>query len=179
VHLSGLGADGRGVDVGLSDAFVGSPPYADYVSYGDTEVVEGEERYELWPMLIEKAWAKYRGGYDKAEDFYETTAFSFISDAPFSNVEAHKLSPEQIVKMFEDAERAGNPVAVMAEDPRTFPELREGFYRAKVTGYHAYAFMGMQDGKIVLYNPWGRRHPEPLTGEQFKELFSTITVGKF
>lgn len=45
--------------------------------------------------------------------------------------------------------------------------LAHGLY-----GSHAYEVTGLnQDGRIELRNPWGARHPEPLTPAEFREYF--------
>jgi hypothetical protein len=36
---------------------------------------------------------------------------------------------------------------------------------------HAYEVTGVKAGKIVLHNPWGYKHPEPLETSEFARNF--------
>lgn len=50
-----------------------------------------------------------------------------------------------------------------------------------IYGNHAYMFVGVEGGKIVLANPWGSNpawQPKPMTAAEFKTFFSSIDVNK-
>jgi hypothetical protein len=48
----------------------GKPVYA---KLADEEEVDGQVRYELWPMMLERAYAQHRGGYAKMENGWPGT----------------------------------------------------------------------------------------------------------
>jgi hypothetical protein len=42
---------------------------------------------------------------------------------------------------------------------------------------HVYEVTSVEDGKVHLHNPWGFRHPEPVTVAEFREFFSREVRG--
>jgi hypothetical protein len=46
-----------------------------------------------------------------------------------------------------------------------------------VFAWHAYVVERVDGDKVILKNPWGERHPNPIPATAFAELFSNITTG--
>ena len=109
VTLQGVGPFAAGAQVRVTAAIAtnegrGSPVFA---AFGDSLEVEGETVYETWPIVIEKAWAKFKGGYAGIGDFYSSTAFSFIGGGRAEGYDPRDMSPEAIVALLREAESLG------------------------------------------------------------------------
>lgn len=116
-------------------------------SYADP--TPGNQNNTLWPALIEKAYAQYKGGYDKIEGGNSGRAMEFITGRSSRNTSIGSTTdPNDIYDKVKAAERGGHPMTLSTKDGATdYP------------GDHAYAVLGAveRDGKkyIRIYNPWG------------------------
>ena len=125
---------------------------------------------ELWPMLIEKAWAVLKGGYDKLEQagFAEDALASLTGNSVDCYRNSGKTGAE-LLKLMDDADKAGKPV-VAVTDKR--PQEDRTIFAP-----HAYCFMGIVDGKFFLRNPWGHHHPPLVAPADFQRRFCAIAIG--
>lgn len=182
VTLQGLGPFGRGATVRVSAAIptdeVGRAPA--FVGFGDREVREGRVTYEIWPSVIEKAWAKYKGSYAKTGDFYSATAFSFIGGKA-EGFDPRLMSDEEILAVLKEADEKGYPMTLGTNTPKDAGRGAErAMKRLKLYGYHAYAFMGLEGKRVRLYNPWGRSHPvRALSIREIRKLFASMSLGRY
>jgi len=187
VELQGLGPFGRGASVRVSDAIptdqAGQTPA--FVGFGDKELREGPggqrvETYEIWPSVIEKAWAKYKGSYAKTGDFYSATAFSFIGGKG-EGLDPRQMSDEEILAVLREADAKGYPMTLGTNTPKDAGRNADrSMKRLKLYGYHAYAFMGLEGKRVRLYNPWGRSHPKrALKISEIRKLFASMSLGRY
>lgn len=116
-------------------------------AFGDP--TPGNQKDTLWPALIEKAYAQYKGGYDKIVGGNSGRAMELITgrDSTHHSI-GSTTDPNDIYAKVKAAERNGHPVTISAkDDAKDYP------------GDHAYAVVGAveRDGKkyIRIYNPWG------------------------
>ncbi len=125
----------------------------------------------LWPAYYEKAFAaQYRGGsYRALEGGWPSDAFNWMLGANPAKIPAP-------ADMFADISARlvkGNPVAACSRSTAT-PAMEA----AGVVGNHTYAVLKVTDEggtqKIHLWNPWNKKHPEPLTHEQFASMFDNV-----
>ena len=45
-----------------------------------------------------------------------------------------------------------------------------------VRGGHAYEVTGVEDGKVIMKNPWGNLHPDPVPAQEFLKEFNNLIV---
>jgi len=139
---------------------------------------EGERTlYELWPALIEKAYAQYQGGYQEIVSGRVSDAMAFMSGGEGADVTvvSSDTSAESIQRLLDRALREGNPLAVGMKK-----EQGELAAELGVVGNHGYVVMAAEDGGYRLYNPWGTRHPSrPITADELRQMISGVHVGDF
>jgi len=149
------------------------PVYARSV---DTRVTpDGRTICELWPAMIEKAFATHEGGYAEIEGGRCTTVFSFAG-AKSTNVDHSAFNSAQaLLGTITAAVRGGHAVCVGTDD-----DQGEVGGRLNVVGNHAYVVWSVEDGKVRLFNPWGSSHPSrALSAEELEAVAARIYVGEF
>jgi hypothetical protein len=146
-----------------------------YAKLADQRVTKGLVQYELWPMMIERAFAQHRGGYAKMEGGLPATVFELAGGTTTTH-DAATMSDEQLRTVLDAALRAGKPVSMAF--CRT--DLGKAAIPTMVIGHHAYVLTESRDGGYVLYNPWGARHPRrPITPAELRSMGPTIQIGEF
>ncbi len=152
----------------------GSQRLPAFAKLGDQRREGAQVLYELWPAMIEKAYAEYEGGYAELVGGSPTTTFEFLSGES-----ASRFRPVWAVQtrlILQAALRKGNPVCIATKG--TIKEKLELDYG--LVGNHAYVVMGERDGGFVIHNPWGFRHASrPLTADELQEVVERIYVGRF
>jgi hypothetical protein len=173
-RVSRRGAGIRATRVIVDDAFPttnGTSPA--YAKWGDTAVVDGQQVRELWPMILEKAWAKHMKGYEAIEGGWAPTAMTFFSGrAAIVDRETRTTSEAELAAVLREATDKGYPVTLGV--PESVSEL--GIY-----GNHYYVFAGLDaQGRAKLLNPWGSSHPSrALTIKELKAHIDWVHVGEF
>lgn len=138
----------------------------------------------LWPLIIEKAYAQWKGGYNKiGHGGYASEALEALTGHEASEKKTSDYSPEQIGQMVEKDIKAGK--ALEASTGNMPPDItplgtkgnageHEGMVgRNKVVFNHAYSIENVETpvGTIDLQNPWGHDHIEDMSLGQFKHCF--------
>jgi hypothetical protein len=155
----------------------GQPVYAS----PDDKNAEG---VELWVMLIEKAWAKLKGGYEqirgskvrmKSEDAMEAvsgrkTKVVYLSDGNKDTI-------------FQTISAALQKGAAVTAGSRGEKELSaEEWGKARKLGVyanHMYAVVSVDvnKGVINLYNPWGAEYKvSPLSADDFVKYYELVNL---
>lgn len=182
VELKGLGPFGQGTSVRVSATIptdqAGQAPA--FVGFGDQEVRDGKTVHEIWPSVIEKAWAKYKGGYAKTGDFYSATAFSFIGGKG-EGFDPRDMSDDEILALLREAHAKGYPMTLGTNTPKDAGRgAKRAMSKINLHGYHAYAFMGLEGKRVRLYNPWGHGHPtRALKIKEIRKLFASLSLGRY
>jgi hypothetical protein len=70
-----------------------------------------EPTEEIWPFLLEKAWCKQIGGYDKAKGLSPEDCFEEITGIPASSFSLKDKSLEDNYQIIENAKNSGYWVA--------------------------------------------------------------------
>ena len=131
---------------------------------------KNEENYEIWPMILEKAWAKVNKGYEKIIgsnkqqrklDFGLALSGNFIDSKSINDFNNN----EAIISSITDNLKKDIPVVVYSSDT---PKDNS------VVNCHAYTVKSIDNNKINLYNPHGENHQFDKTIDFFKENFDTI-----
>lgn len=149
---------------------IGRPVYA---KLADEERVDGQVRYELWPMMLERAYAQHRGGYPAMENGWPGTVFA-LAGAKVSAHWAEHMTDDQLRAVLDRALEEGKPVSLGFGRK----DLGETGNATHVVAHHAYVVTGSRDGGYVLYNPWGSSHPpRPITPAELRAMGPKIEVG--
>lgn len=135
----------------------------------------GEVLYELWPMLIEKAWAQHKGGWDKIAGGNPTWIFELIGGKGRGRTFGVRgMGPWEVASALDAALAAGSPVTIgVLQQGKLADELNLKYP-------HSYVLEGARDGGYVLYNPWGGSHPtRAITAAELIELGVEIQIAGF
>lgn len=144
-----------------------------YAWFGDETTIAGQTIKELWPMILEKAWAQHRGSYGAIEGGWASTPMSFFSAKVVWDGNPREISNSDLLGRFKYADRMNFPVTLGVPSPG-------GDHDLNVHDDHYYTFVGMDGDRVRLYNPWGTDHPvRSLTIAEVKRIFDGMHVGRF
>ncbi len=161
-----------------------------YARTGDTEVRNSKQRFELWAMIVEKAWAKLKGGYPQIAGGNPGKAMEAITGKDSDSFKTAARTPQQVLSALERAQRERHPVTCFTPkvDSGTGKGDKKGEKKRRswnaladklaVYANHAYSFKAVKDGQILLENPWGYDHPLPMTPAEFKQLFIEVNISR-
>lgn len=118
---------------------------------------------EMWPLLLEKAFAKARGGYQKLEGGLPLDAMQSITGFSGSRI---SVSPSESTELFHALRKhidAGCILACGSKGQDKTRELGRESVQGSVVGGHAYSILGMYEPSLTtdkvqllkLRNPWG------------------------
>lgn len=148
---------------------------------GDPYVHNGNN--ELWPMLMEKAFAKQHGGYTAIGSGAEAgSALMAVTGAPLDHISNKHSSTDELWAKLSDASAKKNPMVAStglhAPDPN-------------IVTRHCYSVLGTEekDGQrlVVVRNPWGHHEPGSdgaddgvfrMTVEEFQKNFAMVDIAK-
>jgi len=156
-----------------------------YAQVGD-RTTEGEgpgrkEVAELWVLLVEKAWAQVKGSYGAIEGGHPGQAMEAITGQASDSFRTDSKSETDLVKDLEAAAKAGHPVTAFTPSESRVGEDETWQKLAKekvVYANHAYTVTGVEGREIRLRNPWGMRHPKPLSASEFKTLYLEVSINR-
>jgi len=155
----------------------GNPVYA---GAGDKD----SDGVELWVMLIEKAWAKLKGGYEQIRgskvQMKSPDAMQAMTGNKTTTILTGSTAGEDLLKALDEAHQKGLPMTAGTYDDKHFDEETLKKMGAKgVHGNHAYAIVSVDAKKktIELYNPWGKEYAHPvLDVAEFKKYYETVHI---
>lgn len=103
---------------------------------------------EIWPLLIEKAWAKFKGSYSKTEEGSPAVAISSFTDFLPITYSTMDMQMESILK----TQISKGSIVILISHPN------ESLCKNKeITPYHGYTLVRInQNQEIVVRNPWGK-----------------------
>lgn len=162
--------------------FVGPPKEewvtidADLPSSGGSELyAKGSEtdskgQRELWPAIVEKAYAQWKGGYDDiGEGGYSGDVMTAITGEASSSRSLSTMKPDALWDDLKKAIDEGKPVTCGThgkEEVEKNEDLKKKYDEAKVYPWHAYTVMSYREKKegqnterfVTVRNPWGKHH---------------------
>ncbi len=126
------------------------------VRYGGPEYASARSSQELWPLVFEKAFAAWKGGFDAIEGGMAATALESLTGVkPEFFPVGDGVDANQVFKRLQAA--CGSGAAVVALSKTWDPSERG------VVSDHAYSLLGVEErgGQrfVQLRNPWGQREP--------------------
>jgi hypothetical protein len=152
---------------------------------GRLEYAAARETKELWPLIFEKAYASWKGGFDAIEGGMSATALEALTGArPDFFPVTSDSKPDQLFARIKDALAGGKGCVVALSKP--WDPAEPG-----VVADHAYTLLGVEErgGQkfVQLRNPWGEREPGhdgrddgifSLPLEKFMTSFATVEFAK-
>lgn len=151
---------------------------------GRLEYASARETKELWPLIFEKAYAAWKGGFDAIESGMAATALEALTGATPDFFPVTSLQePAELYARLEEACAAQGCVVALSKpwDPS----------ERGIVADHAYTVLGVEErgGKryVRLRNPWGEKEPDyggkddgvfsmPL--EKFMTSFATVECAR-
>lgn len=153
-----------------------------YAEVGDT--VGGKS--ELWPALLEKAWAVLNNGaskpgYEQIEGGHPGEAVEAITGKASTDFDPRTMSEARILSVVNAAldKKQALTCATLADEDVT-NDLKKDFDKYGFYANHCYTFyeVDVDGGTLKLRNPWGSDHPSPIPVDVFKKCFDTLAVNK-
>lgn len=152
---------------------------------GRLEYAAARETRELWPMIFEKAYASWKGGFDAIEGGMSATALEALTGAkPGFFPVTSESKPDELFAKLKDALAGGKGCVVALSKP--WDPAEPG-----VVADHAYTLLGVEErgGQkfVQLRNPWGEREPGhdgkddgtfSLPLEKFMTSYATVEFAK-
>jgi hypothetical protein len=132
---------------------------------------EGKDN-EIWPLVIEKAYAQFVGGYNILNRGEHADApMQILTGKPATSIALRDYSAAQLKRDLADG--------------KLLVFETKGGLSAEASPYlrslHAYTVTGtdVRDGTlyVTLNNPWGRSQPDSIPYDQFATSFSTVDIG--
>ena len=147
----------------------GNPQYA---QPGD----QGPNGPELWVMLIEKAYAKHKGSYEKIAGGYPGEAMEMLSNKESSNHRTRSLKDDDLITKLDKALSEGQ--ALTASTRQLKGKKAQAANQVGVYGLHAYRIesVDVANKTIDLQNPWGSQHVKGLSIADFKKYYSSFDI---
>jgi hypothetical protein len=131
---------------------------------------------EVWPLVMEKAYAQYLGGYGKLESGgVARDAMRVLTGKPATQIGLGLFTSYRADRLQSDL-AAGKLITFATEEGIEVDA--EDHY---LISNHAYVVTGteMVDGKlcVTLHNPWGHLDPSPVPVGDIKRWFVAVDVG--
>jgi hypothetical protein len=139
---------------------------------------------ELWVAVVEKAYAKWKKGYEAIEGGQPVKALPEITGVRAEQINTEDLTGDELLTKLHTALALGHPIVGNA-----VPSFKEWLFdhftsageearkRIQVAYSHTYTLMeaDVNGRRLVLRNPWGFSHPE-LPVEIFRDYFKTVVI---
>jgi len=131
----------------------------------------------LWAMLIEKAYAIHKGGYDDIEGGYGGPAMEAITGKVSTVVKTSSKTEEEIADLVDAAQQAGQAITAGADWALLKSTKAEAAKDGIPSLNHEYAVIKVDKAAktIDLQNPWGFSHVKDLPLAKFKKWFSDLS----
>ena len=123
---------------------------------GQLEYAAARETKELWPLIFEKAYAQWKGGFGAIEGGMGATALEALTGKPTGFLPVTSDSkPGEVFARIKSALEAGGAVVACS---KPWDPSEQG-----VVADHVYTLLGVEERNgqqlVKLRNPWGQREP--------------------
>lgn len=171
----------EGGDVRVDNRFPTKDGQVQFAAEGDTSAQEGSE---LWVMLIEKAWAAKKGGYEKIRgskvSMSSTDAMQAVTGATTRVYRPGSMSGDEIIATLVEARKNRWPATIGVKNLSAPADIKA----CKAVGLvpnHAYAVLDVDESAktVSVYNPWGAEYQvPPLKTDDIKKYVDNINVNR-
>lgn len=141
------------------------PSYGDMPAYAKSaEVVDGKQWMELWPSILEKAYAAWKGSYEAmGHGGAAGDVMTALTGQPSSQTTTQGPGDaDPLWARMKKASAEGKPMTAGtgSEEDERYKDPKAGVY-----GWHAYTVLGVEETKdgdkpkrmVTMRNPWGKR----------------------
>ncbi|HTE43538.1 MAG TPA: hypothetical protein VK629_22150, partial [Steroidobacteraceae bacterium] len=146
-----------------------------YVEYNETKVSAdlepvfmGSPNNVLWPAVIEKACALHFGSYVEAANHKKHTANDFWALVVGTKEQRLEIKDSTDVERIRDVARNAGKIPTLGASRESGA--------TKVTGWHAFAVLGMQGENVQIYDP-AKAKEISLTLAEFRSNFQMMLYG--
>lgn len=155
------------------------------------DAIDGEQ--ELWPMLVEKAYAQHHGGYGRISGGWGDVAMEELTGVDSTRYSPDSMSFEDLIGHYEEGHaitasslheweiRVGDEQILDIPDASDVNPLfhDDRFPGNSLSTDHEYYVTGVdsQAQTVSIRNPWGWEYSElTLSFEEFQEAFRRVSV---
>lgn len=143
---------------------------------GDPLYGHSGDKTELWVMLIEKAYAKMKGGYKKIVGGFGGPALEAITGKPSIRYQLGDYDEPALVSIFETLFTDGYAMTAAADWAFFESTRQEAMKDVGMHFNHEYTVVGFDKAAktVDLRNPWGEQHVTGLPLAKLKKYFRFI-----
>jgi hypothetical protein len=124
----------------------------------------------LWPLVLEKAYAAKQGSYGALSEGDSARAMKDLTGVDGFSQEPAEMNLDDLRGRLD----SGHAVVVSTLDQGEVDGKE--IYDDRLLTNHAYVVRGItEDGKVDLYNPWGRKHVI-ITMDEFRQNLSEVDM---
>jgi hypothetical protein len=151
--------------------------------YGDSTRKDNSGNKQLWPMLIEKAYAKHKGEYSDIEGGFGDDALSLLTGKEAKREFVDKFTNSQILSTLKTFLKNGYAVTVstrMTMPFSLFGVTKEEFDNAGAVSRHEYSLIDVDSAAetVDIRNPWGEKHLRNMSIADFRKFFQDFSSVK-
>jgi hypothetical protein len=155
VNLFELNGDEDKQFVDMTELFTNganmAQPTADYKLEGNGPLTV--KLTEVWPIVVEKAYAQARGGYGNIST-NPADAWKRLTGESGSSVSTKNMKNSEILQTIKSARSQGKIVCVSTQT--SIDRQKRAKYSYNLAGHHAYYVPSLpSNNKLTLLNPWG------------------------
>jgi hypothetical protein len=149
------------------------------VKYAQSENTNEDGQAEMWPQMIEKAYANMGGGYGPIEGGFPGEAVQAITGVKNERVYAGSEDEDVLLsRLNSEIEDNSALTAWTRGGDSTKDDVKKLMDEYDVYANHAYSFRSV-DAKtkmVSMRNPWGSSHPKPMSIDIFKKIYPWVDV---
>ena len=157
-------SSGKPVEVTVDNTFPKKDKLCGDKDHGSTS----EDNKELWPSIMEKAYAKWKGGYDQVDGGFQGRALEELTGQTSTTNTVTNTTKTTVWTQLIDNMNNDRPTAIA---------LMKDDNSLDVYGKHSYMVDRIDEANGLVYvkNPWGHSDPKPLTMDDLVNLDSYIS----
>jgi hypothetical protein len=140
--------DGKPVQIVVQPEVLKKPDGTPITGFGD--IADGTSP-ELWAVVVEKAAAQWRGGYNDIQGRWPGDWMDELTGQESERTDADDVGSAGDIQARLDA---GQAVTLSTQDPKDHPGMAE-MKPKPLYGPHAYTVVGTDGDYVLLQNPWG------------------------
>ena len=142
------------------------------------------ERKAIWPLVIEKAYAQQKGGYDKiGHGGYAGNVLDELLNESADYFKPHEETVDYIMAKVLKAKNKKWPMTIWSQkkDLASTEKIEAADDTTGLYFWHTYTIIDVdgKENRLKLFNPWGRDHPNGdgwLAVEKVKKFFIGIQI---
>lgn len=144
----------------------------------------------LWVALLEKAMAELLGGFDDLSEGGSarnaSTAYLALTGKVQTDLDVEagpgekapeRMNDQRLLQTLHDAVHVRRQSVTVGTKGKSDKEYLDKSIPLVANHQYAVVRLDLITGRIILFNPWGREHPRPLTPAEIKSNFDEFLYG--